>query len=252
MKKKDANKKHYFTIVDPNEVSSVLDNGAKESISIYLWSQGQKEDQLEEYEITGFTPDSITISLDIKGSFLSKIGKSKLTDNEVYLKLNYNKFQYFSYSTLSYDDEAKSYVLKVNNDVYRSQQRSNYRLNANAYVIVQFKMNEEVHDAHDISAGGTSFTVSEEDLPKFPEGEIFKDCMLRLNRDKFEIPQAKIAKTWPIKDTEEKPTGNFKVGIAFIDVPKDTEEDLFKSINGEARAEEIRKQLAAKKAAAAN
>ena len=109
------------------------------------------------------------------------------------------------------------------------------------------KLNETVYDAHDISAGGTSFSIDESDLEKYPEGEIFTDCMLRLNVYKFEIPQAKIAKTWPVKDTEEKPTGIFKVGIAFIDVPKATEEELFKAINGEARAEEIRKKMKEKK-----
>jgi hypothetical protein len=249
MKKKDANKKHYFTIVEPTEVVDVLDSSSKEACSIYLWSQGQKEDQLEEFELANFAPEQKTVELKVKGGFLSKIGKSKLTDKEVYIKLNYNKFQYFSYSILRYDNDAKAYTLRVVNDVYRSQQRSNYRLNAGPHVAVQFKALEEVYDGHDISAGGTSFTIAEEELVKFKEGSIIKDCMLRLNRDKFEIPQAKVAKTWPDKDKEGEPTGNFKVGIAFIEVPKDTEEELFKSINGEARAEEIRKQLAAKKAA---
>ncbi|WP_127717238.1 PilZ domain-containing protein [Halobacteriovorax sp. HLS] len=246
---KDANKKHYFSIVEPTEVSSVFENCAKEALTIYLWCQGQKEDQLEEFELYEYVSDQNTISMKVKGGFLSKLGKSKLTDKEVYLKINYNKFQYFSYSTLKYDSETKNYSLKVNNDVYRSQQRSNYRLNAGPFVAVQFKINDKVYDGHDISAGGTSFTVTEEEVKDLPEGTIFDDCMLRLNRDKFSIPQAKIAKTWPDKDRDGELTGNFKVGVAFIDVPKHTEEELFKSINGEARAEEIRKNLKSKKAA---
>jgi hypothetical protein len=249
MSKNDANKKHYFSMVEPVEVSSVLEDSSKEAQSIYLWLEGQKEEQLEEFELTSFKSEEKTLALKVKGGFLSKLGKSKLTDKEVYLKINFNKFQYFSYSTLKYDSESKEYTLRVVNDFYRSQQRSNYRLNAGPFITLQFKINEEVFTAHDISAGGTSFTIPEDKLQSFPEGEIFKDCMLRLNRDKFNIPQAKIAKTWPDKDKNGEPTGNFKVGIAFIDVPKDTEEELFKSINGEARAEEIRKSLLNKKAA---
>ena len=249
MKKKDANKKHYFSIVEPIEVSSVLGNASSEEQSIYFWLEGQKEEQLEEFVLSGFNVDSKELVSKVKGGFLSKLGKSKLTNKEVYFKINYNKFQYFSYSTLKYDSETKEYRLKAFNDFYRSQQRTNYRLNSGQFVTIQFKVREEVFTAHDISAGGTSFTVAEEKVVDFPEGEIFKDCMLRLNRDKFTIPQAKIAKTWPDKDKDGEPNGNYKVGVAFIEVPKSTEEEMFKSINGEARAEEIRKKLLEKKMA---
>lgn len=246
MKIKDANKKHYFSIVEQDEVIEAFSNAAKESLSAYIWSKGQKEDDIEEYELAEFSENK-KLKMVTTGGFLSKLSKSKLTDKEIFIKLNYNRFQYFTYGTLKYNTEEKDYFIYITKDVYKSQQRSNYRLAANNFVKIQFKLNETVYDAHDISAGGTSFSIDESDLEKYPEGEIFKDCMLRLNVYKFEIPQAKIAKTWPVKDTEEKPTGIFKVGIAFIDVPKGTEEELFKSINGEARAEEIRKKMKEKK-----
>ncbi|WP_417334812.1 hypothetical protein [Halobacteriovorax marinus] len=242
MSKKDANKKHYFSIVELDEVKEVFSSASKEKLVCYIWSQGQSDKEVEEYDLNTFN-EAQKLTLKSKGGFLSMLSKSKLTDKEIFLKVNYNKFQYFTYGILRYDPEEKDYFIHITKEVYRSQQRSNYRLSANNFVKIQFKINETVYDAHDISAGGTSFSIDETDLVKYPEGEIFKDCLLRLNVDKFEIPQAKIAKTWPVKDTEEKPTGVFKVGIAFIDVPKNTEEDLFKSINGEARAEEIRKKM---------
>lgn len=248
MTKKDANKKHYFSIVEAEDVQSALASCAKDSLSAFLWDQGQKESDLEEYEIAGFE-DNKKLILKTKGGFLSKLSKSKLIEKQIYIKFNFEKFQYFTYGVLNYNNEDKTYFINIIRDVYRSQQRSNYRLNANAHVKIQFKVNDEVYDAHDISAGGTSFSLSEDEKDKYPEGEIYKGCMLRLNRDKFEIPQAKIAKIWPDKDPAGNPNGIFKVGIAFIDVPKHIEEELFISINGEARAEEIRKNMRLKKAA---
>ncbi len=243
---KDANKKHYFSIVELDEVMEAFSAAASENLTGYLWSQGQKGSDVEEYELISFS-EARKLKLASTGGFLAKLSKSKLTNQEIFLKVNYNRFQYFTYGILRYDQEEKDYFIHITKDVYRSQQRTNYRLAANNFVKIQFKINETVYDAHDISAGGTSFSIDESDLEKYPEGEIFRDCMLRLNTYKFEIPQAKIAKTWPVKDTEENPTGVFKVGIAFIDVPKATEEELFKSINGEARAEEIRKKMKEKK-----
>lgn len=243
---KDANKKHYFSIVELDEVKEAFATATKDGLSCYIWSQGKSDKEVEEYDLFEFS-DARKLRLKTKGGFLSKLSKSKLTDKEIFLKVNYNRFQYFTYGILRYDNDEKDYFVHITKDVYKSQQRSNYRLAANNFVKIQFKINEVVYDAHDISAGGTSFSIDESDLEKYPEGEIFKDCLLRLNVDRFDIPQAKIAKTWPVKDTEEKPTGVFKVGIAFIDVPKGTEEELFKSINGEARAEEIRKKMKEKK-----
>jgi hypothetical protein len=248
MKKKDANKKHYFSLVETVDVQSALASCAKETLPAYLWDQGQKESDLEEYEIAGFEGDKKLI-LKSKGGFLSKLSKSKLTEKQIYIKFNFDKFQYFTYGVLNYNSEDKTYFINIIRDVYRSQQRTNYRLNSNANVAIQFKVEEEVYDAHDISAGGTSFSLPEEEKDKYEEGKIYKGCMLRLNRDKFEIPQAKVAKVWPDKDAAGNPNGIYKVGIAFIDVPKHIEEELFISINGEARAEEIRKNMRLKKAA---
>ena len=37
-------------------------------------------------------------------------------------------------------------------------------------------------------------------------------------------------------------TGEIKIGLSFEDVPIEIEEEMFKAINGEARAEEMRKK----------
>ncbi|WP_372656108.1 PilZ domain-containing protein [Halobacteriovorax sp.] len=243
---KDANKKHYFSLVDLDEVFEAFNTASKDKLNSYIWEQGKSESDVEEFQLETID-DNRKLILSSTGGFLSKLSKSKLTDKEVFLKVNYNRFQYFTYGILKYNQEDKNYFIHITKDVYKSQQRSNYRLSANVFVKIQFKINDTVYDAHDISAGGTSFSIDEVDLVKYPEGEIYTNCLLRLNVDKFEIPQAKVAKVWAVKDTEENPTGVYKVGIAFIDVPKGTEEELFKSINGEARAEEIRKKMKEKK-----
>ena len=73
--------------------------------------------------------------------------------------------------------------------------------------------------------------------------------MLRLAGVNYTIPEVKIAGTWDseYKDASGNIMEGIKIGISFIDLPKKIEEDLFLSINTEARGEELRKKAAAAK-----
>jgi len=217
------------------------------TVSAFLWKKGQSEKDLEEFEIVGFDKDSKTLSMKSTAGFLSKLTGSKLTGEEVFFRVTMSKLQFFSYSNLDYDKEAGLYTMIVKNDFYKSQQRTNYRIMSSPHIKIQLKIEDTVFDCLDLSAGGTSFMIQDTEQEHFAKEKVFKDCMLRFNREKINIPSIKIMGQWEQLDTEDQPTGEIKLGIAFFDLPKDIEENLFKEINGEARAEEIRKNLKAKK-----
>jgi hypothetical protein len=208
----------------------------------------KSDKEVETFIPKSFKASGSVLEISSAGGLLSKLSTSKLTDKEVFLKLGSDKFQFFSTSILEYDKESKVYTLSITRSVFKTQQRSNYRLKAGPHIKVQFRIDDDtLLDGLDISAGGTSFIVSAEEAPRYVKDHIFKDCKLGLNSEKFNIPSAKVAGSWPVKDTNNEETGEVKVGVAFSDITDDTEEALFKCINGEARAEEMRKKMLKKK-----
>lgn len=244
MKPKDPNKKHYFSPVPKEEVSSAMSKMVEEKSIVRIWFQGKSEKEVEEFDCVKFDDSSFTLFLKMKGGLLSKFSSSKLIDKDIFVKVGEGKFQYFTTSILRQNKEDKTYYVKLSRDVYKTQQRSNYRLMANSFNKIQLKIDDDrVLDGLDISAGGTSFLIPEDDLEAFPKEHYFNDCTLKFNRLSFKIPKVRVAGHWENKDSLGEYTGQYKVGVAFEGLTSETEEALFKHINGEARAEEMRKKL---------
>jgi c-di-GMP-binding flagellar brake protein YcgR len=246
--KKDANKKHYFSTIQGQDVVAIMKEATTAEEVVYLWKKGQDQKDLEEFKITAFDPETFTLSMKSEGGFLAKLsGGSSLIGEEVFFKLNIAKFQFFSYSDLEYDKATSTYTMVVSKDFYKSQQRTNYRLMASQHIKIQLKVEDTVFDCLDLSAGGTSFIIEDTVKDHYAKGKEFATCILRFNKVKIDLEGIKIMGLWDQLDTEDKPTGEVKLGVAFVNLSKETEEMLFKEINGEARAEEIRKNLKAKK-----
>lgn len=243
---KDPNKKHYFDLVSKDEQVKSFSSLSKSEVEITVWCKGEEEDQAEDFEFISYKPDSGVFTLDYKGGFLSKLAGSSHANKEVLIKIPCGKVHYFTNTFLHFDKITKEYTFKVESDVYISRQRTNYRLMANTFNQIQFKIDEEVFDALDISAGGTSFIVSDVHRERFEKGKVFDNCILRFNKMNFNIKKARIAGTWDQMSPENNPLHEIKLGIAFEDLPADVEEELFKHINSEARLEEVRKKIAAK------
>lgn len=245
----DPNKKHYFTQLQKDQSDQLYHDLKKHGHQVTVWKQGE-EQKAEKYaiEVIEGVEKRPVIKLRKEGGLLSKISGSALIDQEVLIKFPLEKYTYFTVSTLRYDPETSLYTLALEEDdkIFRSQQRSNYRLTASFFIKIQLKINETVYQCDDISAGGTSFTLKEEDSTQFHKDQIIRDCPLLFNRKKFEIPTLKIAGIFPNKDANGKQISGVKVGVAFIDLPHKTEESLTIHINSEARAEEIQRRFSKK------
>lgn len=245
----DPNKKHYFAEVDPSEVDGIIAKARAEEVEILIWEQGKSEGSNEKYRISQYSPETKIVSLTSSGGLLSKLAStSKLMGKEIFVKIGSGKFQFFTTSLLEQKQDSKEPSFKLSRQMFKTLQRENYRLHASTSVKIQFRINEAfLYNALDVSAGGTAIVIPIEEKDQYPKDKVFKNCRLGVNTGKFDIAEAKVVGQWPMKDNLGNETNELKVGIAFQNLTSDTEEELFKLINSEARAEEVRKMLLEKK-----
>ncbi len=242
--KNDKNKKHYFSEVEPSELTEICGKIIEEEIEIKAWEQGKSDKEVETFIPKTYSADDRILEISLGGGLLSKLSSSKLLDKDIFIKIGSDKFQFFSTSILEYNKDTKTYFIVLSRSLFKTQQRTNYRLQSSTYIRIQFRIDADtLKEGLDISAGGTSFIVPKEEASLYQKNHIFKDCKLGLNSEKFNIPSAKVAATWPAKNASDEPTGELNVGIAFEDLTPETEELLFRYINGEARADEMRKMM---------
>ncbi len=246
--KQDPNKRHYFTEVKQSETLGVLKKAIDDKVEVKLWEQGKSEEEVETYLPTEVDSKTLATVLEPQGGLLSKLFSSKLLGKSVFFKVGSGKFQFFGTADFTQDKSTKAYQLKLSSTLFKTQQRSNYRLQASSQVRIQFRLTEEIlQDALDISAGGTSFIIPKDQQDEYPKGKEFRGCRLGLNSHKFDIPIATIAGLWPADPPKGSDEEFMKVGMAFSGLSQDNEEELFKIINSEARAEEMRKTMLERK-----
>jgi c-di-GMP-binding flagellar brake protein YcgR len=243
---KDANTKFHFTAVIGQERKDLLTKAAASKLKAEIWQKGQKKSEVETFVIKDFSSPDNQFTLEFQATgMLNKLTGSGNKGQEILLKIPMDTIYIFTNTKLEHNAETGLYTCKLDSDVFKSQTRSNYRLYASKSLPIQFKIDGEVFDALDISAGGTSFMLSKDMKDRFPKGQFFGDCIIRFAKKDFNILSVKIAGHWPSKYTNDigREMEGLKVGVQFEDIDKKVEEDLFTTINTEARGEEIRKKL---------
>ncbi len=242
----DPNLKHYFKEI----TYFVFETLIKEVISkdntkpITVWEKGEDESRAEYYIPTGLISDEKRLRLMPTGSLVTKIAGSNKANKDVYVKIQMNdRTHLFTVAKLIFHKVDLTYSLIFGEIIYQSQKRGSYRLTASKIVPVQFKIDNQVFEAYDISAGGTSFVVDEVDKSRFPIGSNFDNCTIRFDRKNYHIPKIKIAGHFPLIEQNNERPGAVKIGISFIDLPKSVEEELEIKISTEARGMEMKNKF---------
>lgn len=244
--KKDPNKKHYFQQASLEEFteSMLMHCNLEEAQPVTIWEKGEDEEQAELYIAIEYFPHPKIIKMKPTGKLVTKITGSMKAGKQVLIKIPIeDKINYFTGGRFKFHSEDLTYSLEIQQEIFKSQQRGNYRLNASAVIPIQFKIDEQVFDALDLSTGGTSFLIEETEKDRFPKGALFKECTLRFDRKNYYIPLAQVAVLIPMMDEDGKVNGKIKVGISFKDLPRKSEDELYIKISTEARGEEMKKKF---------
>jgi hypothetical protein len=245
-KKVDPNTKHYFQITSEKYLSQVLREKLekKNEILATVWEKGQDEKEAEIYTVRSFISDTKNLSLKPTGQLLKTLTGSQKTGKQVLVKIPIDsKTNYFSGGILLFEREHLSYSIQLLQEIFVSQQRSNFRLNANNVIQIQFKMNNKVYDALDISIGGTSIKINKTNSEQLSKDNIFEDCILRFDRTNYHIPKARVSSIMPILDDNGQETDHLKIGLAFLELSESISDELNVKITVEARGDEMKKKF---------
>ncbi len=244
--KKDPNKRHYFQVASHDDFIETMQMHCEieDSPPLTVWEKGDDEDQAEIYEATEYFPNPKIIKMKPTGKLMTKITGSTKAGKQVLIKIPIeDKINYFTGGRLKFHPEDLTYSLEIQQEIYKSQARGNFRLAASAVIPIQFKIDEQVFESLDISVSGTSFIIESGDSERFAKGKIFQECTLRFDRKNYHVPMVQIAVQIPMVDENGNPTGRYKIGIAFKDLPRKIEDELYIKISTEARGEEMKKKF---------
>ncbi len=239
-KVKSAHQKYYFNTIDEGEILACLESAVAQSLPVEIWEMGVGKNEVEKYSAREFDRDSRQLFLTPPGpSPLQTVWVSRYLGKEVCLKIDADKVQYFTYTKLNGHPASQKYWVSVKGEVYRTQQRFDYRLAADPRFPIQIHIEGRgEYSGIDVSVGGASFCVSGECQQHFAKGTIFKDCRIKLKGTEFCIPKAKVVGLWPRGEAPEEGRGpdQIQVGLAFSELPSSLEKSLFQIINDGIRA----------------
>src|SRR3989339_1409571 len=231
------NTKYYLKNLDPDEVTSFLAKLKQAQVDIYIW---EKESSLvDTYQVEQFdknikdkiflTPTKINSQATFEHAFTK----------DVLIKTQLDKTQYFSNTTLHFT--GIDYIIRLNNPIFKGVQRANCRLSAdNKFLKVSVEIEKSKFLGNDISAGGVSFWVPENEVNNFNAGQLLHNFTVQFNNANSQIILAKIVCNNKSDFKDESGKLCNKVAVEFIDLPPHIDEQLYRQINSEMRSLAIR------------
>ena len=242
-KQADPNKKHYFKEAQEAEFSYdiSLHCQGQQSPPVTIWIMGDSQDDAEIYELIGYDNATHKLLLNPTGKLLTKISGGPKVGKSVLIKIPIEeKLNYFTGGILSFNKDDLTYELEINQAIFKSQARENYRLESSEVIHIVMEINGRMYKGFDISVGGTSLVISTKDASLLPKGSLLKNSTLSFNRKAYNIADAKILNHIPVVIDGENCV---KIGIAFVNLAQKIEDDLYIRISTEARGEQMKKQF---------
>ena len=236
----DGNKKHYFVRLEDSEIVDTFKALALEKAPVKVWMKGQRKDQAEDYSIKSFNPDKMYVALESKNTLFRLIMPGNKAKT-FFFRFGGEELRTFTTGVLARGKGEKRLYLKEL--VFRCQKRTNYRLIADSYNKMSFKVGAEILEVFDLSASGVGVLVSKSDQKRFARGSQFKNCTVFLNDKSYNVPVAEVVSVWEERTALFKTTGNLEIGILFCKMSPGDEEKFSRNIHLRARETEVRKTL---------
>ncbi len=240
---KDDNKKFYFTPLPAEERQEALITIFKKGDPLTLWKKNDDK-KVESFKILALKDQTLTLEKQ-SSTFLEKLTSKEFPFAQkgelVLFKTPLHRFQYFSSGRLWFNENENHYVLIVDHDIYRAEQRQDFRLESNKTNSIQLAIEGQIFRAQDASAGGACVEILPRDAGFFLKGKMLGTSILMINNKRFKIPSAKVMKVWDaqVHQSDNTLIAGQKMSLQFQDLSEKEREELCKHIINEARKEDI-------------
>ena len=236
----DDNKKYYFVKLEDGDIVDTFRALVLKNTPVKVWMRNEHESGVEDYSIKSFHADKMYVTLEPKKTLFHftitrKEGKS------LFFRFGDEKMLTFTTGTLVREKGEQRLYLK--DTIFRCQKRMDYRLVANSFHKIVFKIGAEGLEVFDLSANGVGILVSKSDKMRFGRGKRFEDTTVILNEKSYHIPLVEVVSVWEERTALFKITGNLEIGMQFYNMSPGEEERLSRDIHSLARKAEMRKIL---------
>ena len=236
----DDNKKHYFVKLEDGDIIDTFRALVLKSAPVKVWMKDQHENGVENYSIKNFHADKMYIALEPQKT-LFHFAITKKEGKNLFFRFGDEDMLTFTTGTLVREKgEQRLYLKDV---IFRCQKRTNYRLLANSFHKMVFKIGAEGLEVFDLSANGVGVLVSKSEKMRFERGRQFEGGTIVLNEKSYHIPLVEVVSVWEERTALFKTTGNLEIGMQFHNMSSRQEERLSRDIHSLARKAEMRKIL---------
>lgn len=268
----EGKKKVHFTKIRTDEALKRVNNLKEKNGDIIVWLKGRA------------IRETYTISEVYKENRIKIYPKttSHLADNNVLIKFSIAGQNYFTTADFKKDKENGFFILHFNDDFYKSERRSSYRLlvyptyDVKIYFLVQdnyegsnivdintgqsetgiFKSflkimgqdeaqgsNEIFYRVQDLSTSGVSFVIGGIDEKYFKQGEQLHDFKIIFDGEEFIVSGARVVYVIDYIQMNKKGLKQFKVGLEFDSLSTTMDSQLGKKIADVLRKNEANEEF---------
>lgn len=268
----EGKKKVHFTKIRTDEALKRVNSLKEQNGDIIVWLKGRA------------IRETYTISEVYKENRIKIYPKttSHLADNNVLIKFSIAGQNYFTTADFKKDPESGFFILHFNDDFYKSERRSSYRLlvyptyDVKIYFLVQdnyegsnivdintgqsetgiFKSflkimgqdeaqgsNEIYYRVQDLSTSGVSFVIGGIDGKYFKEGEQLHDFKIIFDGEEFIVSGARVVYVIDYIQMNKKGLKQFKVGLEFDSLSTTMDSQLGKKIADVLRKNEANEEF---------
>lgn len=268
----EGKKKVHFTKIRTDEALKRVNNLKEKNGDIIVWLKGRA------------IRETYTVSEVYKEKRIKIYPKttSHLADNNVLIKFSMAGQNYFTTADFKKDPESGFFILHFNDDFYKSERRSSYRLlvyptyDVKIYFLVQdnyegsnivdintgqsetgiFKSflkimgqdetqssNEIFYRVQDLSTSGVSFVIGGIDEKYFKESEQLHDFKIIFDGEEFIVSGARVVYVIDYIQMNKKGLKQFKVGLEFDSLSTTMDSQLGKKIADVLRKNEANEEF---------
>ncbi len=148
------------------------------------------------------TTEFKSLIIDVDRSYV-EVFKEKFRDVTVMMKFKFSvDVQYFSSGNIDWNPSVNKFVIHLGQPFFVTTKRSSCRYVSSNADRIQLKLAGQTFTCYDISSGGFSTLIKNEEVGGIEKGQVFEKAELKYNLKRFIIPKVRLVNIIPMDKSE--------------------------------------------------